>query len=124
MGDFARYVKTRWLSLEQCCNKEISKFPAFKSIFLSGVQKEVIHRGNSNHTDASGSKHSTKFKPLKDTFQDPLTEVHLFFYALALSIFTNYNFFLQRGDPLAQVYPVTNELTRELAMRFMLPECY
>ena len=38
---------------------------------------------------------------------------------------TNYNLFLQRGDPLAQkIYPVTNELTRKLAMRFMLPKCY
>ena len=30
-----------------------------------------------------------------------------------------------RGDPRARkVNPVTNELTRKLAMRFMLPECY
>ena len=34
-----------------------------------------------------------------------------------------YNLFLQRSDPLAhKVYPVTNELTRKLAMRFMSPE--
>ena len=30
-----RYVKTRWLSLEKCCDKEIRKFPALRSMFLS-----------------------------------------------------------------------------------------
>ena len=94
-------------------------------MFLSRVEKEVIDRGIFNQTDASGRKYPTKFKRLKDAYEDVLTEVRLSFYASTLSILTNYNLFLQRGDPLAQkVYPVTNELTRKLAMRFMLPECY
>ena len=94
-------------------------------MFLSRAEKEVIGRGNSDQTDASGRKHSTKFKRLKNTYEDHSTEVHLSFYSSALSIFTNYNLFLQRGHPLAhKVYPVTNELTRKFAMRFMLPECY
>ena len=123
--NLVRYVKIRWLSLEQCCNKEIKKFPALKSIFLSRVEKEFIDRGNSDQTDTFGKKHSTKFKRLKDAYEDPLTEVRLSFYASDLLMFTNYNLFLQRDDPLAhKVYPVSNELTRKLTMRFMLPECY
>ena len=94
-------------------------------MFLSRVEKEFINRGNSDQTDASGKKYSTKFNRLKDAYEDPLTEVHLSFYASALSIFTTYNLFLQRGDPLAhKVYPVTDELTCKMAMRFTLPECY
>ena len=62
---FVRYVKIRWLSLEQCCNKGIKKFPALKSMFLSRVEKEIIDRENSDQTNASGRKHSTKFKRLR-----------------------------------------------------------
>ena len=51
--------------------------------------------------------------------------MHLYFYASVLLVFANYNLFLQRGDPLAhKVNPATNELTRKLTMRFMLPKCY
>ena len=63
---FVKYVKTQWLPLEQCCSKEIKKFPALKSMFLSRVEKEVIDRVIFGQTDASGRKHSTKFKRPKD----------------------------------------------------------
>ena len=65
---FVRYVKTWWLSLEQCCNKEIKKFLALKFMFLNWVEKEVIDRGNFDQTDGLGRKHSTKFKRLKDAY--------------------------------------------------------
>ena len=123
--NFFRYVKTRCLSLKQCCMKEIRKCPALKSMLLSRVEKKIIDRGNFDQTDASGRKHSTKFKRLKYAYEDPSTEVHMSFCASALLILTNYNLFLQGDDPLVhKVYPVTNELIRKLAMRFMLPECY
>ena len=94
--NFVRYVKTRWLFLEQCCNKEIKTFLTLKSMFLSRVEKEVIDRGIFDQTDASGRKHSTKFKRLKDAYEEALTEVRLSFYASTLSILTNYNLFLQK----------------------------
>ena len=42
--NFVRYVKTWWLSLEQCCHNEIKKFCALKFVFLSRVEKEIINR--------------------------------------------------------------------------------
>ena len=43
------------------------------------------------------------------------------FCPAALSIFSNYNKFLQRNDPLPhKVLPLTKTLTREIAGRFIL----
>ena len=100
--NIVRYIKTRWLSLEHCCNKEVKKFPALKSMFLSRAEKETIDRGK--ETDEPGKSLETKFKRLKKAYEDPLTEVHLAFYTAALPLFTSYNLFLQRGDPLAHKY--------------------
>ena len=33
--NMSRFVKTWWLSLETCCNKEFKKSPSLKSMFLS-----------------------------------------------------------------------------------------
>ena len=38
--NFTRFVSTRWLSLETCCDKEFKKFEALKSMFISRVEKE------------------------------------------------------------------------------------
>ena len=51
-----RYVKTRWLSLQQCCDKEIKKYPDLKSKFLSRVEKETIDKGNSSGKTNEGKK--------------------------------------------------------------------
>ena len=34
----SRFVQTRWLSLEDCCNKEFKKFPSLKSMFQSRIE--------------------------------------------------------------------------------------
>ena len=49
-----RYVKTRWLSLQQCYDKEVKKYPALKSMFLSWVEKETIDKGNSSDETNEG----------------------------------------------------------------------
>ena len=43
--NMARYVKTRWLSLERCCDKELREFPTLKSMFLSRVQGGLLDNG-------------------------------------------------------------------------------
>ena len=76
--DITRYVSTRWLSLEQCCDR-LKRFKALKSMFLSDDEKN-----------------STKcFKRLSNDFGDPLTEVHVASFTAALPIFANYNKFLK-----------------------------
>ena len=67
-------------------------------------------------------KGSTKrFKSLSNDFPDPLTEVHVAFFTAALPVFTNYNKFLQRNDPLPhKVLPMTKSLARKIARRFIL----
>ena len=62
-------------------------------------------------------KDSTKrFKRLSNDFADPSTEVHIAFFTAALPIFTNYNKFLQRNDPLPhKVLHMTKSLARKIA---------
>ena len=40
---YVRYCT--WLSLEHCCDKELHKIPALKSMFLSHVQGGVVDNG-------------------------------------------------------------------------------
>jgi hypothetical protein len=55
--------------------------------------------------------------PLK-AYEDPLTEVHISFFTTALPLFTMFNLFLQRSDPLAhKIYPVIHELEKKIAQR-------
>ena len=52
-------------------------------------------------------------------------ESHLMFYSSCLPMFTHYNLFLQRGDPLAhKVYPVTKSLVKKIGSRFLDPSCF
>ena len=101
-GENIRYVSRRWLSLEKCCDKEIRKYPALKSMFTSR-----------NESDA-------RFVCLQGSYQDPLTEIYVYFYTSALPVFTHYNMFLQRSDPLAhRVYAATVHLVKKVATCFI-----
>ena len=60
---------------------------------------------------------------LRKAFEDPLTPIHLSFFSSALNVFTTYNKFLQRSDPLLyKVYPVTEDLVRRLVMHILTPQ--
>ena len=65
----------------------------------------------------------TKDKRLNKAFSDPLTEFHVYLYPNALPLFTHYNQFLQRLDPLTHmVKSVKYTLTRKIGMRFLIPD--
>ena len=51
-GKTTRFVSTRWLSLEICCDKELKKYEALKSMFLARDEKE----GRLDTDDGSESK--------------------------------------------------------------------
>ena len=73
--------------------------------------------------DKTGSKLSMNFQYLKKSYRDPLTEVHISFFTSALSIFTKYNLFLDRNDPIEhKVYPVTRDLVPKSSTRFHKPK--
>ena len=67
-------------------------------------------------------KDSSKyFKRLSNDFAD--TKVHVAFFTAALPIFTNYNKFLHRNDPLPhKVLLMTKSFARKIARRFILRE--
>ena len=67
-------------------------------------------------------KDSSKyFKRLSNDFAD--TKVHVAFSTAALPIFTNYNKFLHRNDPLPhKVLLMTKSFARKIARRFILRE--
>ena len=74
--------------------------------------------------DNTGRKDAkSRYSRLSKAFEDPLTPIHLSFFSFALNVFTTYNKFLQRSDPLSyKVYPVTEDLVRSLAMRILTPQ--
>ena len=45
--DVSWFIQTRWLSLENYCNKEFKKFPSLKSMFQNRADNRLgIDRGN------------------------------------------------------------------------------
>ena len=74
--------------------------------------------------DNTGKKDAkSRCSRLKKAFGDPLAPIDLSFFSSALNVFTPYNKFLQRSDPLSnKVYPVTEDLVRRLAMRILTPQ--
>ena len=63
---------------------------------------------------------AARFACLKKASADPITEAHIEFFSAALPLFTSYNLFLQRSDPLAHlVYPMTKSLIEKIVKRFL-----
>ena len=122
--NFTRFVSTRWLCLERCCDKEYRKFEGLKSMFLSRSEKESrCEIGDGLEAPENMKNSKNRFSRLQKAFRDPLTEIHLLFFSSSLQLFTSYNKFLQRSDPLAHnVYPMTQELIKKIAMRIMKHE--
>ena len=90
-----------------------------RHVFESG-RKQTIDRGK--EVDDGGKKLASRYNRLKNACADPLTEVHLNFFSSALPLFTQFNLFLQRGDPLAhKVDLMTKSLLQKLCMRFINP---
>ena len=78
------------------------KFPALKSMFTCR-----------NESDA-------RFVRLQGSYQDPLTDIYVYFYSSALPVFTHYNMFLQWSDPLVhRVYAATVYIVKKVATRFI-----
>ena len=40
--NFARYLTTRWLSLEKCCDKELKKIAPLKSMFADRIRESSV----------------------------------------------------------------------------------
>ena len=119
--DMSRFVKTRWLCLERCCDKEQRKYPALKSLFTSRTESTL--RQDKGNEDDDEKRTKKRFKRLKKAFVDPLTEVYISFFTSALQLFTHYNFFLQRSDPQTHnVHPMTQSLIKKIASRFLKRE--
>ena len=97
-----KLISTRWLCLEMCVNRELKKYAGLKSYFLS--QK---------FPDA-------RFKRLKKAFSDPMLEVYLLFYQSVLPIFTNFNKYLQREEPLIyKLSDAQNRFMNKLVSKFV-----
>ena len=65
-----------------CVTPELKKYEDLKSYFLS----------------ASGA--GDRFRRLKNAFRDPMQEIYLLFYQGVLPVFTTFNKYLQREEPL------------------------
>ena len=109
----SRFVKTRWLCPERCCDKEQQKCPALKSLFTSRTGSNLRQdKGNEEDDEKSTEK---RFKRLKKAFTGPLIEVYISVFTSALLLFTHYNLFLQWSDPQAHnVHPMTQSLIKKM----------
>ena len=81
-GAVVKYVSVRWLCLERCLDRELKKYHALKSYFLSEHESD------------------NRFKRLNELFQRPMSEIYLMFFQSSIALLTNFNRFLQREDPL------------------------
>ena len=77
-----KFISTRWLWLELCVNGELKKYSGLKCYFLL---ENFSHR---------------RFKRVKTSFNDSMTEVYLLFYQVVLPCFINFNKLLQREESL------------------------
>ena len=77
-----KYVSVRWLCLERCLDRELRKYHALKSYFLSELESD------------------NRFKRLNESFQRPMSEICLMFFQSAIALLNYFNRFLQREDPL------------------------
>ena len=49
LKNMSRFVKIGWLSLQDCCNKELTKLPSLKSMFLSRTNDSLaVDEGNAD----------------------------------------------------------------------------
>ncbi len=94
--NIVRYVQTRWLSLETCCDKELRKFPALQSMFNSRT-KDSNKEDIGNDDEDVGDNGGTRFRRLKSAFQNPLTEVHVAFFILQLCLFLHITIYSCKG---------------------------
>ena len=79
--DIIKHVSVRWLSLELAVQRVLRLYPALRSYFLSGDDRQP------------------RFQHLKQLFENPITEVYLMFFQAILPAFTMLNKFLQRDAP-------------------------
>ena len=83
--DIVKHVSTRWLNLRIAVERTIKLYDSLRLYFLSEAA------------------HQARFKRLASLFENPITEVYLYFYHSALQVFTEFNLFLQREDPCIHV---------------------
>ncbi|XP_058941996.1 uncharacterized protein [Pocillopora verrucosa] len=104
-GKILKHSSTRWLSLERCVQRTLEKYTGLKSYFLS--------------EDAGDAR----FKRLQKAFENPLTEVSLFFHNASIPLFTNFNKLLQSDEPSIHiVYDSVIKLANTLGNRVIKVE--
>ena len=92
-----KHVSTRWLSLESAVTRILQKYAGLCS-----------------------DESSARFKRLQQQFEDPLTEVHPFFYHAVLQRFVHAKKFMQLENPLIPiVYDVLHGFLTKLCCRFL-----
>ena len=101
-GKILKHSSTRWLSLERCVERTITKYAGLKSYFLS-----------ENFADV-------RFQRLHKAFENPLTEVVLYFHNASIPLFTNFNKLLQADEPSIHIlHDSTMKLGKTLGNRII-----
>ena len=103
-NEVIKFISTCWLCLELCVNRELKKYIGLESYFQS-----------ENFADK-------RFKRLQAAFNNPMTEIYLYFYQAMLPCFTNFNKLLQRKEPLIyKLYEAQQRFMSKLASRLIKP---
>ena len=70
----------------------------------------------------SEEEQDNRFRCLYGAFDDPMTEGHLLFFQSKIAMFTKFNRFLQREDPLYLMNTQMETFLQKLAAKFVKPE--
>ena len=95
-------MSTRRLSLEAAVGRALKIYPALKYYFLSG-QDTLL-----------------RFVRLQNHFNNSLVQIYILFYQSVLHVFTKFNLFLQRDDPLiARLHGWIQQFLRNPECKFL-----
>ena len=97
-----KHVTTRWLSLERAVERTLKQYSSLRSYFISESESQP------------------RFQRLQKLFEDPMSEVYLFFFQSVLPCFTHASQFLQREEPLIHILqPQLLNLLKKILAKYM-----
>ena len=99
----------RWLSLAKAAERILLQYSSLSTYFLSENAPKSATNSNGVESEWGGAK---RFKRLENAFEDPMTEIYLYFFSGVLPAFKQTNLLLQREDPCTHL--VHSQLNRFL----------
>ena len=93
--DILKHINACWLSLERAVKRILLQYSSLRGYFLSENAPKSATNSNGVESEWGVSK---RFRRLEKAFEDPMTEVYLYFFSGVLPAFRQTNILLQKED--------------------------